>query len=89
MNGRRISERCGSMDKHYGNSFEPIGGYAGYVGSPGLIDDPDDVFGGGKRKGSECAASYCISFEGFKHSNAAAQSEFIIPFYACCLFKIE
>ncbi|KAK4387198.1 Interactor of constitutive active ROPs 4 [Sesamum angolense] len=32
MNGRRISERCGSMDKHYGNSFEPIGGYAGYVG---------------------------------------------------------
>ncbi|KAK4420634.1 Interactor of constitutive active ROPs 4 [Sesamum alatum] len=52
MNGRRISERCGSMDKHYGNSFEPVGGYAGYVGSPGLIDDPDDVFGGGKRKGS-------------------------------------
>ncbi|KAI3465961.1 hypothetical protein Pfo_022624 [Paulownia fortunei] len=52
MNGRRISERCGSMDKHYGNAFEPAGGYAGYVGSPGLIDDPDDVFGGGKRKGS-------------------------------------
>ncbi|GFQ08838.1 interactor of constitutive active rops 1 [Phtheirospermum japonicum] len=37
MNGRRISERCGSMDKHYGNGFEP---------------GPDDVFGSGKRKGS-------------------------------------
>lgn len=52
-NGRRISERCGSMDKHYGNVFEPaVGGYAGYVGSPGLGDDSDDGFGGGKRKGS-------------------------------------
>lgn len=45
MNGRRISERCGSMDKHYGNVFEP-------VGSPGLADDSDDVYGGGKRKGT-------------------------------------
>ncbi|CAI9784327.1 unnamed protein product [Fraxinus pennsylvanica] len=52
MNGRRLSERCGSMDKHYGNVFEPVGGYAGYVGSPGLMDDTDDVFGSGKRKGS-------------------------------------
>ncbi|KAL0443701.1 UNVERIFIED_CONTAM: Interactor of constitutive active ROPs 4 [Sesamum latifolium] len=52
MNGRRISQRCGSMDKHYANSFEPLGGYGSYVGSPGLNDDPDDVFGGEKRKGS-------------------------------------
>lgn len=51
MNGRRISERCGSMDKLYGNVFEPVGGYAGYVGSPGLMGDSDDVFGGEKRKG--------------------------------------
>ncbi|KAK6154217.1 hypothetical protein DH2020_008465 [Rehmannia glutinosa] len=50
MNERRISERCGSMDKHYyGNAFESSGGY---LGSPGVIDDGDDVFGGGKRKGS-------------------------------------
>ncbi|KAK4342170.1 hypothetical protein RND71_037986 [Anisodus tanguticus] len=53
MNGRRISERCGSMDKHYGNVFEPaVGGYGSYMGSPGLVDDSDDVFGHGKRKGS-------------------------------------
>ncbi|CAA3017907.1 Hypothetical predicted protein [Olea europaea subsp. europaea] len=52
MNGRRLSERCGSMDKHYGNAFEPVGRYAGSMGSPGLMDDPDDVFGSGKRKGS-------------------------------------
>lgn len=53
MNGRRISERCGSMDKFYSNAFEPtVGGYGGYVGSPGLVDDSDDVFGGEKRKGS-------------------------------------
>ncbi|XP_022733205.1 interactor of constitutive active ROPs 1-like [Durio zibethinus] len=51
MNGR-ISDRCGSMDKHFGGVFEPpAGGYAGYVGSPGLGDD-DDGFGSGKRKGS-------------------------------------
>lgn len=50
MNGRGISERCGSMDKHYGSVFEH-GGYGGYVGSPGLVDD-DDIFGSGKRKGS-------------------------------------
>ncbi|XP_059282953.1 interactor of constitutive active ROPs 4-like [Lycium ferocissimum] len=53
MNGRRISERCGSMDKHYGNVLEPaVGGYGSYMGSPGLVDDSDDVFGHGKRKGS-------------------------------------
>ncbi|XP_009604716.1 interactor of constitutive active ROPs 4-like [Nicotiana tomentosiformis] len=53
MNGRRLSERCGSMDKHYGNVFEPaVGGYGSYMGSPGLVDDSDDVFGHGKRKGS-------------------------------------
>ncbi|XP_057812284.1 interactor of constitutive active ROPs 1-like isoform X2 [Salvia miltiorrhiza] len=50
-NGRRISERCGSMDKLYGNTFDHVGGFTGYVGSPGLMDDADDVFGGEKRKG--------------------------------------
>ncbi|XVF18334.1 hypothetical protein REPUB_Repub11eG0012600 [Reevesia pubescens] len=51
MNGR-ISNRCSSMDKHFGGMFEPpAGGYTGYVGSPGLGDD-DDGFGSGKRKGS-------------------------------------
>ncbi|KAK3013542.1 hypothetical protein RJ639_008365, partial [Escallonia herrerae] len=50
MNGRRISERCGSMDKHYGGVFD--GGYAGLAGSPGLGDDSDDGYGNGKRKGS-------------------------------------
>ncbi|KAL6975541.1 hypothetical protein U1Q18_024337 [Sarracenia purpurea var. burkii] len=54
MNGRRISDRCGSIDKHIGSMFEPsVGGYPGFVvGSPGLGDDSDDGFGGGKRKGS-------------------------------------
>lgn len=48
MNGR-IPERCGSMDKHFGGSFEPrAGGY--FMGSP--ADDLDDGFGSGKRKGS-------------------------------------
>ncbi|XVF79283.1 hypothetical protein PTKIN_Ptkin14bG0209300 [Pterospermum kingtungense] len=52
MNGR-ISNRCSSMDKHFGGVFEtPTCGYAGYVGSPGLGDDDDDGFGSGKRKGS-------------------------------------
>ncbi|CAL5390875.1 unnamed protein product [Camellia sinensis] len=51
--GRRISERCGSMDKQSGSVFEPsVGGYGGFVGSPGLGDDSDDGFGRGKRKGS-------------------------------------
>lgn len=50
MNGR-ISERCGSMDKHFGGSFEPqAGGYTGFMGSP--ADDMEDGFGSGKRKGS-------------------------------------
>ncbi|XP_042028924.1 interactor of constitutive active ROPs 4-like isoform X1 [Salvia splendens] len=49
-NGRRISERCGSMDKLYVNTFDHVGGYTGYVGSPGLMEDRDDVFGGEKRK---------------------------------------
>ncbi|RDX87675.1 Interactor of constitutive active ROPs 4, partial [Mucuna pruriens] len=49
----RIPERCGSMDKHFGGTFEtPAGRYTGYVGSPGMADDLDDGFGGGKRKGS-------------------------------------
>ncbi|KAL1538370.1 interactor of constitutive active ROPs 1-like [Salvia divinorum] len=51
VNGRRISERCGSMDKVYGSTFDHVGGYTGYAGSPGLIDDGDDDFGGEKRKG--------------------------------------
>ncbi|KAL6196709.1 hypothetical protein ACLB2K_032323 [Fragaria x ananassa] len=51
MNGR-ISERFGSMDKHFGGVFDPPGGgYAGFVGSP-AADDLDDGFGSGKRKGS-------------------------------------
>ncbi|PIM97835.1 hypothetical protein CDL12_29693 [Handroanthus impetiginosus] len=50
MNDRRISERCGSMDKHYGDGFEHVGGYGGFVGQ--IEDDGDDVFGGSKRKGS-------------------------------------
>ncbi|KAK6775908.1 hypothetical protein RDI58_026909 [Solanum bulbocastanum] len=53
MNGRRPSERCKSMDKNYGNVFEPgVGGYGGYMGSPWLVDDSDAVFEHGKRKGS-------------------------------------
>lgn len=49
----RIPERCGSMDKHFGGTFEtPAARYNGYVGSPGMADDLDDGFGGGKRKGS-------------------------------------
>lgn len=52
MNGR-ISNRCSSMDKHFNGVFEtPAGGFAGYVGSPGLGDDIDDGLGSGKRKGS-------------------------------------
>ncbi|CAH1425766.1 unnamed protein product [Lactuca virosa] len=47
--GRRVSERCGSMDKHYGGVFD---GYGGFVGSPGMGDDCDDGLGNGKRKGS-------------------------------------
>lgn len=50
--GRRVSERCGSMDKqqqqHYGGVFD---GYGGFVGSPGLGDECDEGFNG-KRKGS-------------------------------------
>ncbi|MCL7045061.1 hypothetical protein MKW94_008349 [Papaver nudicaule] len=45
MNGR-IGERCGSMDKQLFS-----GGYTGFHGSP-YNDDLDDVFGGGKKKGS-------------------------------------
>jgi hypothetical protein len=52
MSGR-IPERCGSMDKHFGGVFEPpAGGYAGFVGSPGMADDLDDGFGSVKRKSS-------------------------------------
>lgn len=58
MNGRRISERCGSMDKHCGSVFDtktPRGG-GGYLGSPGLPEDSAaaaDVYDGTiKRKGS-------------------------------------
>ncbi|KAG6790332.1 hypothetical protein POTOM_006481 [Populus tomentosa] len=52
MSGR-IPERCGSMDKHFGGVFEPpAGGYAGFVGSPGMAYDLDDGFGSVKRKSS-------------------------------------
>lgn len=53
INGRRVNERCVSMEKHFGGLFETrAGGYAGFVGSPGMIDDVDDGFEVGKRKGS-------------------------------------
>lgn len=51
----RISERCGSMDKHFGGMFEtPSGVYnnGGFVGSPGMGEDLDDGFGSVKKKGS-------------------------------------
>lgn len=49
MNGR-ISERCVSMDKHFGSVFEPpASGYNGFVGSPGMADD-FDALASGKRK---------------------------------------
>ncbi|CAL5187230.1 unnamed protein product [Lathyrus oleraceus] len=51
----RVPERCGSMDKNFvGGTFETpgVGRYHGYVGSPGMNDDLDDGFGGGKKKGS-------------------------------------
>nr|GMD34971.1 interactor of constitutive active ROPs 1-like [Ipomoea batatas]GME08599.1 interactor of constitutive active ROPs 1-like [Ipomoea batatas] len=53
MNEGRISERCGSMDKHYNSSvFESaVGGYGSYLGSPGLIGETGD-FGSGKRRSS-------------------------------------
>ncbi|XP_031091371.1 interactor of constitutive active ROPs 4-like [Ipomoea triloba] len=53
MNEGRISERCGSMDKHYNSSvFESaVGGYGSYLGSPGLIGETED-FGSGKRRSS-------------------------------------
>ncbi|XP_052203056.1 interactor of constitutive active ROPs 4-like [Diospyros lotus] len=51
MNGRWISERCESMNKHYGNMFKPsTGGYTGFVGSPSLGDDTNYGFGSGKKK---------------------------------------
>lgn len=53
INGRRISERCGSMDNHYRSTYEPVGVYPGYDHSPRPMDDEsDDVVEGGKRKGS-------------------------------------
>ncbi|GJZ69199.1 interactor of constitutive active ROPs 4-like protein [Tanacetum coccineum] len=51
MKGRRVLERCGSMDKHYCGVFDGYGGRS--VGSPGgMSDDLDDGLGSGKRKGS-------------------------------------
>ncbi|XP_051126201.1 interactor of constitutive active ROPs 4-like [Andrographis paniculata] len=46
MNGRRISERCGSMDT---NVFDRVSGGC-VVGSPGLNDDGDYGFGSEKRR---------------------------------------
>ncbi|KAI9083490.1 hypothetical protein K1719_034432 [Acacia pycnantha] len=51
----RISERCGSMDKHFGGIFETPGGYhnnGGFIGSPCIGEDLDDGFGSSKKKGS-------------------------------------
>ncbi|XP_028763831.1 interactor of constitutive active ROPs 4-like [Neltuma alba] len=51
----RISERCGSMDKHFGGIFETPGGYNNngrFIGSPGIVEDLDDGFGSSKKKGS-------------------------------------
>lgn len=47
MNDRRISKRCGSMDTHTGIVSKPVD-----LDSQVLIDDPEDVIGGGKGKGS-------------------------------------
>lgn len=53
INGRKVGDRCGSMDKHFGGNsgFESGVGYPTFVGSP-ITDDLDDGFGNGKRKGS-------------------------------------
>ncbi|CAK9151775.1 unnamed protein product [Ilex paraguariensis] len=48
MSGRKISERCGSMDKQLGGVFDPqVGGYTGFGD-----DESDESFVSGKRKGS-------------------------------------
>ncbi|XP_019194505.1 PREDICTED: interactor of constitutive active ROPs 4-like [Ipomoea nil] len=53
MNGRRMSERCGSMEKYSSSVFEPgVGGYGSYMGYPGFLDDSEDVSDSGKKKGS-------------------------------------
>lgn len=54
MNGRRISERCGSMDKHFDYHHHHHHHNHGYLDSPGLLDDSAaDVYDGTvKRKGS-------------------------------------
>lgn len=53
MNGRRMSERCGSMEKYSSSVFEPaVGGYGSYMGYPGYLDDSEDVSDSGKKKGS-------------------------------------
>lgn len=51
----RISERCGSMDKHFGGIFETPGGYnnnGGFIVSPGICEDLEDGFGSSKKKAS-------------------------------------
>lgn len=51
----RVSERSASMDNHFNSIFEPppITGFGGYLGSPEAgEDDPDDSFGGVKKRGS-------------------------------------
>lgn len=52
MNGRRVSERCGSMGKHF--DYHHHQHNPGYLGSPGLPDDSAADFYDGtvKRKGS-------------------------------------
>ncbi|XP_059661355.1 interactor of constitutive active ROPs 1-like isoform X2 [Cornus florida] len=54
MSGKRVSERGGSMDKHFSSMFDtPVGGgyNPGFAGSPSMGDDLDDGLGTGKRKG--------------------------------------
>nr|GMC72645.1 interactor of constitutive active ROPs 1-like [Ipomoea batatas] len=51
MNGRRMSERCGSMEKYSSSVFEPgVGGYGSYMGYPSFLDDSEDVSDSGKKK---------------------------------------
>lgn len=39
------------MDKHFSGVFEPLaGGYADFVGSPGMANDLDGGFAIGERK---------------------------------------
>ncbi|XP_039120366.1 interactor of constitutive active ROPs 4-like [Dioscorea cayenensis subsp. rotundata] len=45
VNGRRVAERCGSMEKHFG-------GFVAAMDSPVITGDDDEAFAAGKRKSS-------------------------------------